>query len=105
MFFALEREQLIAWGWRIPFLASVVVMIFAIWLRMNLKEVQGVDLQRYADQLIARYRNPALRHRTWQIAMDGSQKLPQRMLDSVRWHLHRRQRSAIAGYSARRGKQ
>ncbi|MBB2292094.1 mannitol dehydrogenase family protein [Escherichia coli] len=31
--------------------------------------------------------NPALRHRTWQIAMDGSQKLPQRMLDSVRWHL------------------
>ena len=38
MFFALEREELVAWGWRIPFLASVVVMIFAIWLRMNLKE-------------------------------------------------------------------
>lgn len=37
--------------------------------------------------LIERYSNPALRHRTWQIAMDGSQKLPQRMLDSVRWHL------------------
>ncbi len=38
MFFALDREQLVAWGWRVPFLASVVVMIFAIWLRMNLKE-------------------------------------------------------------------
>ncbi len=38
MFFALDREELIAWGWRVPFLASVVVMIFAIWLRMNLKE-------------------------------------------------------------------
>lgn len=38
MFFSLEREELVAWGWRIPFLASVVVMIFAIWLRMNLKE-------------------------------------------------------------------
>lgn len=38
MFFALDREELLAWGWRIPFLASVVVMIFAIWLRMNLKE-------------------------------------------------------------------
>ena len=50
-------------------------------------KVQGVDLQGYADRLIARYSNPALRHRTWQIAMDGSQKLPQRMLDSVRWHL------------------
>ncbi|MFB4630202.1 MFS transporter [Enterobacter kobei] len=38
MFFALDREQLLAWVWRVPFLASVVVMIFAIWLRMNLKE-------------------------------------------------------------------
>jgi fructuronate reductase len=50
-------------------------------------KVKGVDLQQYADRLIERYSNPALRHRTWQIAMDGSQKLPQRMLDSVRWHL------------------
>ncbi len=50
-------------------------------------KVKGVDLARYADLLIDRYSNPALRHRTWQIAMDGSQKLPQRMLDSVRWHL------------------
>ena len=38
MFFVLDREELVAWGWRIPFLASVVVMIFAIWLRLNLKE-------------------------------------------------------------------
>ncbi|UDJ80327.1 MFS transporter [Kosakonia oryzae] len=38
MFFALDREALLAWGWRVPFIASVVVMIFAIWLRLNLKE-------------------------------------------------------------------
>ncbi|WP_341541297.1 MFS transporter [Klebsiella michiganensis] len=38
MFFVLDREQLVAWGWRVPFLASVVEMIFAIWLRLNLKE-------------------------------------------------------------------
>ncbi|MBV4414539.1 fructuronate reductase [Enterobacteriaceae bacterium YMB-R22] len=49
--------------------------------------VKGVDLTHYADLLIERYSNTGLRHRTWQIAMDGSQKLPQRMLDSVRWHL------------------
>lgn len=49
-------------------------------------KVKGVDLAHYADLLIARYSNPALRHRTWQIAMDGSQKLPQRLLDPVRWH-------------------
>ena len=46
-----------------------------------------MDLARYAGLLIERYSNPALKHRTWQIAMDGSQKLPQRMLDSIRWHL------------------
>ena len=40
-----------------------------------------------SHSFLERYSNPALRHRTWQIAMDGSQKLPQRMLDSVRWHL------------------
>lgn len=49
--------------------------------------MQGVNLAAYADGLLQRYRNRALKHRTWQIAMDGSQKLPQRMLDSIRWHL------------------
>lgn len=48
---------------------------------------QGVDLAAYADALLQRYRKRALKHRTWQIAMDGSQKLPQRMLNSIRWHL------------------
>lgn len=49
--------------------------------------VSGVDLAQYAQSLLERFTNPALQHRTWQIAMDGSQKLPQRMLESVRWHL------------------
>ncbi|WP_045047259.1 mannitol dehydrogenase family protein [Rouxiella chamberiensis] len=48
--------------------------------------VTGINLTHYADSLIDRYRNPALKHRTWQIAMDGTQKLPQRLLDSLRWH-------------------
>ena len=51
--------------------------------------ITGVDLLAYADSLIARFSNPALKHRTWQIAMDGSQKLPQRMLDGIRVHLAR----------------
>jgi fructuronate reductase len=50
-------------------------------------KISGVDLGAYADSLIHRYCNTALKHRTWQIAMDGTQKLPQRWLDSVRWHL------------------
>ncbi len=44
----------------------------------------GADVEGYKDRLIARFRNPALRHRTWQIAMDGSQKLPQRLLGTIR---------------------
>jgi fructuronate reductase len=44
----------------------------------------GMDLGAYAGTLLARYANPAIRHRTWQIAMDGSQKLPQRLLATVR---------------------
>jgi fructuronate reductase len=43
----------------------------------------GEDLNAYADALLQRYKNPAIRHRTWQIAMDGSQKLPQRILGTL----------------------
>jgi fructuronate reductase len=49
--------------------------------------ITDVDLVAYADSLTERFANPALKHRTWQIAMDGSQKLPQRMLDGIRIHL------------------
>lgn len=41
------------------------------------------DLTGYRDALLDRFANPALRHRTWQIAMDGSQKLPQRLLGTI----------------------
>lgn len=47
----------------------------------------GVSLTDYADALYGRYTNPAIRHRTWQIAMDGSQKLPQRLLGTLRDNL------------------
>jgi fructuronate reductase len=42
--------------------------------------VRGMDLPAYTAELVARFRNPAIRHRLLQIAMDGSQKLPQRLL-------------------------
>jgi fructuronate reductase len=44
----------------------------------------GADVQTYKRSLIERFRNKALHHRTWQIAMDGSQKLPQRLLAPAR---------------------
>ena len=44
----------------------------------------GTDLASYCALLLARFSNTALQHRTWQIAMDGSQKLPQRLLGTIR---------------------
>ena len=44
----------------------------------------GADVAAYRASLLERFRNPALKHRTWQIAMDGSQKLPQRLLGTAR---------------------
>jgi fructuronate reductase len=43
----------------------------------------GQDLAAYADALLERFANPALNHRLIQIAMDGSQKLPQRWLETL----------------------
>lgn len=43
----------------------------------------GQDLPAYADDLIERFANPALNHRLIQIAMDGSQKIPQRWLETL----------------------
>ena len=42
---------------------------------------------RIGTALVERFGNPALPHRTQQIAMDGSQKLPQRLLGTVRDNL------------------
>ncbi|MFD1107327.1 mannitol dehydrogenase family protein [Sphingobium olei] len=43
----------------------------------------GLNVATYRRALMARFDNPTLAHRTRQIAMDGSQKLPQRLLAPV----------------------
>jgi fructuronate reductase len=44
----------------------------------------GLDLPDYCEQLMTRFANPALMHSTAQVAMDGSQKLPNRVLGTIR---------------------
>jgi fructuronate reductase len=46
----------------------------------------GQDLDAYADALLLRFANPALKHRLAQIAMDGSQKIPQRWFAGLAVH-------------------
>jgi fructuronate reductase len=49
----------------------------------TLPEFPMRQLAAYGAQLVRRFENRAIRHRTWQIAMDGSQKLPQRLLGTI----------------------
>ncbi|MFG1497856.1 mannitol dehydrogenase family protein [Saccharospirillum sp. HFRX-1] len=44
---------------------------------------EGTDLHDYCDKLLQRFANDSLNHRLHQIAMDGSQKLPQRWLSGA----------------------
>jgi fructuronate reductase len=66
-----------------PVFAGFVRHLWAAEITPGLQAPPGVDLAAYTDALLKRYRNPAIRHRTWQIAMDGSQKLPQRILATL----------------------
>jgi fructuronate reductase len=43
----------------------------------------GIDAAAYADEVLRRFRNPALRHRTAQVGSDGSLKLPIRILSTM----------------------
>jgi fructuronate reductase len=67
-----------------PHLAMLVERMMALEVAPTLAPPPGVDLGGYCAELLARFRNPALPHRTQQIAMDGSQKLPQRLLGTIR---------------------
>ena len=56
--------------------------IEALWdeSEATLSPPPGLDVAAYRSALMARFANPSLQHSTRQIAMDGSQKLPQRLL-------------------------
>ncbi|AEE47408.1 mannitol dehydrogenase family protein [Cellulomonas fimi] len=50
----------------------------------TLEAPEGLDLVRYRDDVLDRFANPNTGHTTVQVAMDGSAKLPQRLLGTVR---------------------
>ncbi|WP_424971128.1 mannitol dehydrogenase family protein [Dinoroseobacter sp. S76] len=45
----------------------------------GLAPLPGMDYAAYGRALISRFENPSIAHSTYQIAMDGSQKMPQRI--------------------------
>ena len=65
----------------------------ALWneAEATLSPPPGLDIAVYRRALMERFANAALQHRTRQIAMDGSQKLPQRLLTTIAQRLERGQ--------------
>jgi fructuronate reductase len=70
-----------------PALATFIRSLWGREILPSLETPPGMDLPAYTDALMGRYLNPGIEHRTHQIAMDGSQKLPQRILGTVRDNL------------------
>ncbi len=67
-----------------PDLNCFITALMAEEIAPTLPAPPGLDLASYQRALLQRFANPALAHRTAQIAMDSSQKLPQRLLGTVR---------------------
>ncbi|GAA1231975.1 MFS transporter [Prauserella halophila] len=49
----LSEEQLLAWGWRIPFLGSAVILLVAVWIRLRLKESPVFEESSHVDNGVA----------------------------------------------------
>lgn len=52
----LPEEALMSWGWRLPFIASIGITLYALWMRRNLKEspvFEAVREQEIADAAAA----------------------------------------------------
>src|SRR3546814_225446 len=56
-------------------------------IRVGLAAPKGLDLDRYIDAVLRRFRNPTIRHLLLQIAEDGSPKLPIRFLHTIEENL------------------
>ncbi|EQB16990.1 mannitol dehydrogenase family protein [Sphingobium lactosutens] len=69
-----------------PAIRPVVEMLMRNEAQPSIAATADQDLSHYANALLDRFANPALNHRLIQIAMDGSQKIPQRWLETLSYH-------------------
>ncbi|WP_130620656.1 mannitol dehydrogenase family protein [Dyella amyloliquefaciens] len=66
-----------------PALAAFVERLMREHIAPVIALPQGLDAGAYIDAILQRFRNPSIRHRLSQIAWDGSQKLPVRLLSTI----------------------
>jgi fructuronate reductase len=77
-------HELVAEAIADPPLAELVNQLMRAEAALSFEPAPQQDLNAYAQQLLARFANRARPHRLRQIAMDGSQKIPQRWLETLR---------------------
>jgi len=80
---ALAGRETIAEALRIPYLREALRAMIAEDVATSFTPPDGVSVVDYGESVLERFANPAIRHRTIQVAMDGSQKLPQRVLHTM----------------------
>ncbi len=80
---ALAGCETIADSLRIPGLTTVLRRLIAEDVAPSLVPPPGVDTIAYGEEVLERFANPAIEYRTVQVASDGSQKLPQRVLHTI----------------------
>lgn len=66
-----------------PRLAGFVETMMRQDIAVSLRKTRGLDFDAYISDILKRFRNPALTHTLYQIASDGSQKLPYRILATI----------------------
>lgn len=67
-----------------PGLRDLLRRLIAEDIAPTLTPPPGLTVAGYGESVLHRFANPAIEYRTVQVAMDGSQKLPQRVLHTVR---------------------
>ena len=80
---ALAGRESIAAALAIPGLRPAMLRFIAEDIAPSLTPPPGVSTIAYGDEVLARFENPAIEYRTVQVAMDGSQKLPPRVLQTI----------------------
>lgn len=80
---ALAGCETIAAALDLPGMRAVLERLLAEDVAPSLEPPPGVSVATYGKSVLDRFANPAIAHRTVQVAMDGSQKLPQRLLHTA----------------------
>jgi fructuronate reductase len=79
----LKGYETVAEAMRDKSLAAFIKSLMLEDIAPTVRPPKELDLHAYIDGILARFRNPAVRHLLSQIAWDGSQKLPFRLMGAI----------------------